>query len=547
MIAAAVLYPLLRRQGSSRTPVVGVVEDQTFIEAIAGQPQWVNPLLAVSQADRDLASLVFSGLTRLNRFGEPVPDLAQSWQVSADGLVYIFHLRQDVVWHDGTPFTAADVDFTMSLLRDPAYPGPSDLAGFWRTVETYAEDDYTVRFVLTQPLASFPEYTRIGLLPAHRLIGISPAALPDDPFNLAPVGTGRLVWAGIEQQRNLSIVRLTPNASFYDASRRVQLENVQFYFYPDADAAFRALGEAQAFGGLSAGQLDAVFETPQINVYTARYPIYSAIVFNQQAAARLPFFQDVAVRRALTLALDRPRIVGEVLGRQALPAYTPMLPGTWAYNPLLEPLGYDPNLAGQELDLAGWTLSGNTRAKEGVPLTFTLLVGDTPVDRQIGQQVVEAWQAIGVDATLDTLDPADLLDRIQAPPGEQGRDFDAVLIEFSQGLLADPDPYPFWHESQYESGQNFGGVVDFDLSQALEIARKDPNGVRRAELYREFQALFSERAIAILLYNPVYHYAVSCQVGGVQLMILADASDRFASLHEWRILSQADMQAACGQ
>jgi peptide/nickel transport system substrate-binding protein len=209
LIAAFIIYRILGGGGPPTPPEVHVTVTETYTEAIVGKPVWANPLLAISQADRDLVSLVFSGLTRVDEYGQPAPDLAESWEVSPDGLSYTFHLRPDVTWHDGTPFTADDVAFTMSLLRDPDFPGPADLAAFWRTVETYAEEPSTVKFVITQPLAAFPEYAGIGILPAHLLAGIAAADLPQDPFNAKPVGTGRLKWMSAEELGNTVVVKLT--------------------------------------------------------------------------------------------------------------------------------------------------------------------------------------------------------------------------------------------------------------------------------------------------------------------------------------------------
>lgn len=545
LIVGAILYMIFNRGGVPAPRPVPVSITETYTEAIVGKPVWINPLLAVSQADRDLVSLVFSGLTRVDAYGQPAPDLAESWEVSPDGLTYTFHLRPGVTWHDGAPFTADDVAFTMSLLRDPEFVGPADLAAFWRTVETYTEDQSTVTFVITQPLAAFPEYAGIGILPAHLLAGIAPADLPQDPFNQKPVGTGRLQWVSMEEQGDSTVVQLRPYESYYDAARRVRLADIELRFYDDADRAFRA-AEAQAMGGLSPGQLRAALDSPQLEVYTSRLPVYAAIIFNQGTSSRLPFFQDAAVRQALILALNREGMMAQVLPRIAIPATSAVLPGTWAYNNALEPLPFDATAAAQRLDEAGWVLDGGMRAKEGTRLAFELLVTNQDADRRVGQAIVNEWRALGIDVTLKTLDAPKLLERIQTPQeGDQGRDFDAALVEFSQGRLADPDPYTFWHESQVSVGQNYGGFIDHDISEALEIARKDSNGVRRAELYRSFQQQFLEQAAALLLYNPLYHYAVSCQVQGVQLMILVDPSDRFRNMNEWRLLSPEQVEQFC--
>ncbi len=551
ILVAAITMLLGRRDGreaSVRPQNIPVIDSQVYTEAAVGRPRWVNPILATSQADRDLASLVYSGLTRIDEYGQPIPDLAESWEVSRDGLTYTFHLRSGIAWHDGAPFSADDVAFTMSLLRDPAFPGSADLARFWRTVETYAVDDLTVQFVLTQPLASFPEYAGIGLLPAHILAGIDPAVLPDDPINWQPVGTGPLWWESMQEDGGVVTVTLRPYDRFFEPSRRVQLDGVVFRFYDNASEAFQALSEVQGYPDLSPTQLDAALssETTGLNLYASRLPVYGVILFNQQNAATLPFFQDQDVRLALLLALDREQIVADALGSHALVANSTILPGTWAYHPNLPAIPQDNSRAALLLDQAGWTLQGGTRAREDVSLAFTLLVSDSEADQQIGDAVAAQWRALGIEVRVEATEPADLLARIQTPaPGGDGRSFEAALVEFNLAGLADPDPYPFWHQSQAVEGQNYSGLADRDISEALEIARKDPNGVRRTEMYRNYQEWFLERAAAILLYNPVYHYAVSCQVSGVQMVILRDPSDRFRNLSEWRILPPATLANGC--
>jgi len=545
--ARALLLP--GRPARPAEPVISYFESNSFSEAIVGEPELVNPLLATSQADKDLVALVFSGLTRLDEFGQPIPDLAESWEISADGLTYTVTLRDDVTWHDGEPFSAEDVAFTMSLLRDSNFPGPDDLATFWRTVETYADDAHTVRFVLTQPLAAFPDYLRIGILPAHILAGIRAEALADDPFNLAPIGTGRLRWVSMEDEGRAVRVVLQPYANYYDPARRVTIRQVELSFYRNPDDAFRALGEdVQAFGGLGAPQLQAALNSPGLNLYAAPLPVYALILFNQADAEGLPFFQDEAVREALFQALSR-RAVLDSLDEEVLAINSTIQPGTWAYNPALSPPPYD--LAGAEaaLDAAGWIVeAGGTRARDGTRLAFTLLLADRPLDRQAGQAIAEQWKRVGVDVSLQVADPDDLLERLNTTRGEgRGRDFDAALVEIGLGRLADPDPYPFWHDSQIEDGQNYSGFSDGEISRALEVARRDPNGVRRADLYREFQQLLLDRAAAIPLYSPVYSYAVSCQVQGVGLRLFVDPSDRFMNMDAWRLVPQAQMSTVCPQ
>lgn len=518
-----------------------VVADNTYSETLVGQAEFVNPLLAESQVDKDLASLVYAGLTSIDEYGQPVPDLAESWEVSEDGLTYIFRLRRDATWHDGKPVTAADVDFTMAILRDPDFPGPSVLGEFWRTVETYADDDYTVRFILTQPLTAFPEYASIGILPAHWLQGVTASDLPADSINLDPIGAGRLDWISIEERAGRQIIRLQPYPGFYRPESRIGMAEVVFYVEPTPREAFATLGvDSVAMGGLSGPQIEAVFEQPRLEVYSAPLPIVAAIIFNQQDDGH-SFFQSEEVRVALWVALNRNSLIQAALPREAILADSIILQGNWAYDSTLAPPVYDPDEAGRRLDEAGWSLSGATRAREGERLSFTLLVGDNPGHRVIADEARKQWREIGVDVTVRQVSTEQLFADLQ---GEE-RDFEAALVEFSQLGLADPDPYAFWHQSQIQGGQNISGFSDPDMSEAIEIARRDPNGVRRAELYRSFQQWFIERGAAILLYHPVYHFVASCQLQGIRLTIQTGPSDRYRSMHRWEVIPAERLDTVC--
>ena len=171
-----------------------VVPDRggAYVEAISGLPKLLNPILATPDSiDSDLASLVFSGLTKLNERGEPAPDLALSWEVSADNKTYTFTLREGVQWQDGEPFSAADVVFTLRAMQDAAYQGSPELAQLWRNVRVESPDPRTVRFQLRDAYAPLPEFASIGILPAHLLRDVPATELPGYAFNARPVGTGR--------------------------------------------------------------------------------------------------------------------------------------------------------------------------------------------------------------------------------------------------------------------------------------------------------------------------------------------------------------------
>ncbi|HEU5315929.1 MAG TPA: ABC transporter substrate-binding protein, partial [Chloroflexota bacterium] len=179
LLVAAVLMSFARTAVFAEVPDYG----GAYVEGLAGFPQAMNPILANDDASRSVNALIFSGLTKPDESGLPIPDLAQSWDVSPDGKTYTFVLRSNARWHDGVPVTADDAVFTYKLLQDPLYFGA--LGGVWRDVAVDKVDDRTVKLTLQKDsFAPFIEYTSLGLLPSHLLAGITARDLPTHRLNL---------------------------------------------------------------------------------------------------------------------------------------------------------------------------------------------------------------------------------------------------------------------------------------------------------------------------------------------------------------------------
>lgn len=161
-----------------------------FAEGMVGAPQYINPLLADDNpVDRELSKMIFDGLTRYEE-GILLPALAERWEISEDGRIVRFYLREDVSWQDGQPFTVDDVAFTYGLLQDDAFPGSPALKQLWRSVIIRPIDANTIEFELTEPYAGFLEATTRGILPAHQLKDVTAETLTESSFNQQPIGTG---------------------------------------------------------------------------------------------------------------------------------------------------------------------------------------------------------------------------------------------------------------------------------------------------------------------------------------------------------------------
>jgi peptide/nickel transport system substrate-binding protein len=505
----------------------------TYVEGILGYSERINPILAplmvpANPVDQDLSRLVFDGLTSLDEQGQVSPALATQWDISEDGRVYEFHLREDVLWHDGAPFTAADVAFTIQAMQDPDYQGDPSLGELWRNVTVEQVDIHTVRLTLDEPFPSFLQYTTIGLLPAHLLSAVPAAELPTHEFSTQhPVGTGRFMVESISTDQ----VVLVANPDYWGP--KPYLAQVEFWFYADWNDLLEDYGQGviQGFHPPEIDDLPGLAEMPNLQLYSAISAGYGLVYLNL-GRETLPFFQVKEVRQALLYALDRQALIDHGLGGQGQVADSPIPPMSWAYDPLVRQYGYDPERAIGLLDAAGWMDSDadRIRDKDGVKLSFTLLTSDDPSMTRIAKEMADQWLAVGVEATTRSIGSDSALELVRS------RDFDAALVQVE--LTADPDPYPLWHSTQAQSGQNFSGFANDAADIVMEEARLTADTEQRIELYHTFQEIFVDEVPALLIYYPIYTYAVDAGVRDVQLTPLFHGSDRFRNIQDWYVQTE---------
>jgi peptide/nickel transport system substrate-binding protein len=513
----------------------------TFVEGVAGYPQFINPLFSeLNDVDRDLCALIFEGLTTINERNEIVPLLAERWTISDDGLTYTFYLRESVRWQDGEPFTADDVRFTIELLQNPDFPGLPYLTTLWQSVEVRQLNRYTIQFTLHEPYAPFLDYTTIGLVPKHVLEDVPVSELKEHPFNYAPVGTGLFK---VQELTPEHIVLVTN--PYHRSWSQAMLDAIEFKFYPSYEhilAAYEA-GEIMGISRILAKDIEKARSNPDLQVLSARLSGYSLIFLNLNNPEK-PFFQDQRVRQAMLYALDRQGLIDRVLGGQGLVVHSPIMPQSWAYNPDVQQYDYNPERAKRLLEQAGWEVAKSdkmtlnefgpqdalVRTKRGQLLEFTLLTNDVPDRVALAHAVAEQWRAVGIRAYVQAVSMSQLTQEHLYP-----REFDAVLLQW-QSLPPDPDAYPVWHSTQIgEGGQNYAGFVNRDADEAIEIARQITDRGERTRLYYQFQEIFGQEVPAILLYQGVYTYCVDNQVRNVQIAPMLDPSGRFYSIAHWAV------------
>jgi len=467
----------------------------SIVEAGLEEPRTLNPLFVADPVSEELSRLVFDSLVTVDpATGEIAPALADSWDVSDDGVRYTFHLRDGVRWHDGQPFTARDVEFTYRTMLDVNARSPrySRLAERVKVVSVV--DPRTVVIELIRPDASFlPTLATLGIVPEHVLAGVQPEQLITDPFGLSSaVGTGPFMlkqWVRGEQivfERNPQYYRGTPQVAQYT---------------------YKVVGSMdELVAGLQDGLIDwAVVDAAQAGAVPAidgvsiqSLPGFELVmVVLQLDSSKSELFLDPRVRQALMLALDRQRMIDEIWHGQAEVARGTQPPASWAAGPAGVEYSYDPEQAARLLDEAGWQVGPDgIRHREGQRLSFRLVAtGADPTRRALATWLQRQWAEIGIEVQLELEQWSDVRRR-----ATETRDFDALLLGVRWDL--DPDQSTVWSSDSIFDGLNMGHYTNAELDAVLAQAVATTNREERLAHYRQAQEIVLKDLPALPLSFP---------------------------------------------
>jgi peptide/nickel transport system substrate-binding protein len=522
-LLAAVLLPGCQPVATAPKPARG----GTAVEALVGPAGVLNPLFESDDSTRDVDSVIYQGLTTIDSQQNVVGLLASSWTISPDHLTYTFNVRSGVRWADGQPFTADDVLFTFHVLQDLEYSQPN--AELWRDIGVAAGGPGQVVFSLKAPSAGFPLQLRIGIIAKHLFAGMSPADISASQYSgIRAMGTGPFRVSAI----NSLAITLERNPF---ADPQPYLDHLILRTYPitDPQAAIQAVvhGVADLVGGLEPAEVSTLQGRVDVTVHDARLFINAFITFNPAGQGK-QFFADSKVRLALAQAVDRQRLLTEVLQGRADADPNPIPTGDWAYSAAAAARHpYDRAGAAQALDSAGWTLASGAkvRSKGGAQFKLDMVVADSYPNHQIADAVARQLLDVGVEVDVKPVAASALVQNYLI-----GRNYQMALVAFDVG--SDPDQYSLWHSGADAGSLNFAysrgwGIVDKDL----EDGRAALDQPARLAAYLDFQTVMSDIAPAIFLYTPHYDYAVSQRVHGVHLNSVIEPSDRFMSVTQWYV------------
>lgn len=542
-VVLAVSALLLVIEASHDLSVVIPASGGSLTEGEIGPARFINPLLAVSQADQDLTQLVYSGLLRANADGTYSDDLAESYTVSPDGTVYTFKLRPDAKFSDGTPVTSADVVFTVQLAQNPDYNSPQEAD--WEGVQVSAPNPETVVFTLPHPYAPFLQNATLGILPKALWENVSAEEFPFSPLNTNPVGSGPYKVADYKVDSTGSPTRydLVPNPDF--ALGTPLLGRITFLFYPDDPSLISALnaGQINAIAGVSPSDLPQIKAQGEELLQVA-LPRVFGVFFNQN---QNPVLADPSVRAALTEAVDTQTIVNDVLGGYGVPLNSPIPPGVLGQAPqttvVMPPFGItasttpvnaaDVQAAQATLQRGGWTFDQTNNewtkgsGKNQQTLSLTLSTADEPELVETADDVAEAWQAAGVQVSVQVYPLSDFDNTILEP-----RAYDAILFGLDVGRTA--DFYAFWDSTQRnDPGLNLAMYANSQADSLLSQARGTIDASARDALYQQFAAIVQKDQPAVFLYAPDFLYVVPQNLQDIQLGALTDPAERFLNVYQW--------------
>ena len=500
----------------------------SLTEGLLGSPRFINPVLALSDADRDLTALTYSGLLRATPDGSYVPDLAQEYSVSEDGRVYTFVLRPGATFHNGKPVLAEDVVFTVQKIQETALKSP--LRANWDGVLAEAQDQRTVRFTLSSPYAPFVKNLTLGILPKALWSTVSAEEFPFSELNATPVGSGPYRVADVSRTASgiPSSYELEPFAGYSLGRPYLSLT---LRFYQSEDSLMQALkeGEVDAASGISpeklAGQDD-------INIATTPLNRVFGVFFNQNQSELL---RQRAVRQALSAAIDRSDLIQKVLGGYGTALLGPVPPSLLALDAgSSTPNGLEAARAMLERD--GWSMGeGNVLQKttgkgdsaQTTTLSFDLATANVPELRAAAQYLSDTWGQIGVQVNVKVFEAGDLSQNVIRP-----RKYDALL--FGEVIGRELDLFAFWHSSQRnDPGLNVAGYANATADNVLEKLRQTSDQAARATLYEEFAAELAADIPAVFLYAPDFVYSVPKDIQGLDLGLVESPSDRFLSVIQW--------------
>jgi len=526
LVSALILAWRVNKSFSIAVPTHG----GSFTEAMIGLPRSINPVLAISDTDKDLSTLIYSGLMKYED-NELVTDIASKYTMSPDGLVYHFFLKGNVRFHDGTQLTADDIEYTIQKIQDTNIKSPR--AVDWSSVTIKKINDLEIQFILKQPYAPFLANTTVGILPKHLWKNLTADQFLFNQGNLEPVGSGPYEIDSVQKNKDGTPISYTLSSFNKYHNEEPFISNIRILFYSNEDeviAAYQA-GLVENFAGISPKNASDIASSINKNSSIVHNPIPRVFgVFLNQSNA--PVLANKEVRRALNMAIDREKIINDVLFDYGIAIDGPLPVGIGSDN--IGDIKVDKEGAKELLSKNDWVINSNGVLEKKVgssrqTIEFSLETTDSPELKAIAELVKKDWEEIGAKVNIKVYEFGDLSQNII-----RTRKYDSLL--FGQIINKDLDLYAFWHSSQRNyPGLNIAMYVNSKADDLLEDIRTTYDEKMLGEINKSFEKIVKDDVPAIFLYSPEYIYIMTERIGGFNKQTVANHSQRFYGVDKWFI------------
>ena len=472
----------------------------SFVEGVASQPQILNPLFSQTDADRDLAKLMFSSLLSRDSTGAFQGDLALKFSLANDGKTIAFDLRPALRWHDGQPLTADDIVYTYQTIKRKDYSGA--YAQLFQDVTVEKKGDSKIVLVSKKPSANILNLALVPIIPKHVF---AKDALPFNPeFNANPIGSGpfRYSRAIFSQSGELTSIELVANKDYYRGEP--YLSKFSIRFFKNSAELLEAVRRGEISGAL---ETELAADSAGLKLNDSAQPAYLAAFFNLGNA----ILAKQGVREALELALDR-----QAMQQQFGKSFGKEIEGPT--------FGVSGSIPSADLALAKKKILDAKLTRYDLKL---LTLNDKKF-LDLADFLKTSWQKLGLAVKVKA-QSKQALEQVAIPE----HDFDILLFGQSFGFGA--DAFSFWHSSQIANGGNASSWQNKKADELLAKSRETVDAQERGKLLEQVAQLLIKNKPALFLFQPNFVYGLKPEVKGAQIANMQTASDRFAEVEKWYV------------
>lgn len=504
----------------------------TLTEGVIGTPRFVNPVLAISDTDKDLTGLIYSGLMKKNPDGTMVTDLAENYTVSPDGLTYTFKIKSNSTFHDKYPLTANDVVFTIEKIKDSLIKSP--MQAVWQGVSV-SEDDkdpYVVIFNLSEPYAAFLDNLTIGILPKHIWDNFDSEEFNLTEFNLKAIGSGPYKINNIKERNNGLIEEIELGLFKNYSGQKPFIKNINFKFYKNENDLIKAYkkGNVDQISSIHPESAKALKDSG-FTPTTATLSRVFGLFFNPNQNEIL---RDKELIKAIELGINKENIIKEVLYGFGIIIDNPVPGSFFNTEKDITPYTNDKALAEKILEQRGYKITDSGfRSKDGKILEFSISTADVAELRFAAELIKQDLESIGIKTNIKIFEVGILNQNIIRP-----REYEALM--FGQVIRNESDLFAFWHSSQRnDPGLNISVYTNSKVDRILEELISTNDELVKQDKLEEFIKIINEDKPAIFLYSPQFIYMESPKVKNVILNQITSSSERFMSINKWYIREDA--------